>query len=367
MNETDALNVLGALGALPAAPLHEEWVAAYVSNFLKGLHLPIRVDDFGNIIATYRNGDATTPLAFVAHLDHPAIEITGVESSTRARAALLGGVPPSCFQRPVPVVLFSAGQTGAAMITGVEIDPQTKRVAALILETNQPAQPGDWGVFDLVGFQPEGAEIAMRAADDLAGVAAALLALQRIQEQGLRGSISGVFTRAEEVGLVGASLLADSAILPPETIVVSLECSRALPGAEPGRGPVIRVGDRTRAFHPEGEAILLTARETIANIPIQRQLMSGGTCEATAFGARGYRTTGIALPLMNYHNVGPGDTIVPERINRQDFLGEIDLLVAAAQVAPNPPVTESARRLEAMSERYRDRLRATAGAYQKLA
>ena len=30
--------------------------------------------------------------------------------------------------------------------------------------------------------------------------------------------------------------------------------------------------------------------------------MSGGVCEATAFAVFGYRTTGIAFPLGNYHN-----------------------------------------------------------------
>lgn len=366
MNEGDALNVLADLGAIPSAPLHEEWAAESVVRYLKALNLPIQVDGFGNLITTYQSGDSSTPLAFVAHLDHPAIEITSLESPTRARAALLGGVPPACFQQPVPIVLFSANQTSAATINGVEIDPKTARVASLLVELRQPAQPGDWGIFDLVGFQPEGVEIAMRAADDLCGVAAALVAVRRIQERGLRGTIYGVFTRAEEVGLVGAALLADSALLPPETVVISLECSRSLPGAEPGQGPVIRVGDRTSAFHPEGEALLRMAREKLAGTPVQRQLMSGGTCEATAFGARGYRTTGVALPLLNYHNVGPDETIVPERINRQDFLSEIDLLVAVAEVAPNPPVTATARRLEATIEQYRDRLYATAPAYQKL-
>jgi len=366
-SEQTALGVLAALGAIPTAPLHEEGVAEYVTRFVQRLGLPIRVDDFGNIVATYQNGDADHPLALVAHLDHPAIEISECGSGTRARAALLGGVPPACFGRPVPVLIVGAAQTVTGTIDGYDTDPRTGRVASLTLEVQGSVAVGDFGVFDLAGFQAIGAEVAMRAADDLVGVAAALLALQGIQKRGVPATVYGVFTRAEEIGLVGASLVADGALLPMETIVVSLECSKALPGAEPGLGPVIRVGDRTSAFHPEGEAVLLSARERIPDVPVQRQLMSGGTCEATAFGQRHYRTTGVAVPLINYHNVGPGEVIAAERIHTADFLGEVALLVTAAEVVNSRPVPAVTRGLEAAVNRYRDRLVASAGTFQALA
>ena len=366
-SERSALDLLAALGAIPTAPLHEEGIAAYVTQFIRGLGLATRVDDFGNIVATYQNGGADRPLALVAHLDHPAIEITDRGPGARARAVLLGGVPPACFDQPVPVVIVSASQTVAGTIDGYETDAKTGRVASLSLEVQGSVAAGDFGVFDLPGFQVTGDVIAMRAADDLVGVAAVLLALEEIQKRGVPATVHGVFTRAEEIGLVGASLVADGGLLPMETIVVSLECSKALPGAEPGLGPVIRVGDRTSAFHPEGEAVLLTAREQIPDVPVQRQLMSGGTCEATAFGQRHYRTTGVAIPLINYHNVGPGATIVPEQIRASDFLGEVALLVAAAEVLHSRPVSAVTRGLEAAVNRYRDRLTASAGAFQALA
>jgi hypothetical protein len=44
-------------------------------------------------------------------------------------------------------------------------------------------------------------------------------------------------------------------------------------------------------------------------------------------------STGIAFPLGNYHNAGPDFTIAAEYIHRDDLLGGVELLCAAARVA----------------------------------
>lgn len=363
IDEAAALSVLANLGAVLTAPLHEQAAASFVIRYLRDLALPLQVDPFGNLIATYQHGNGKRPVALVAHLDHPGFEIAIAGPGRTAQATLLGGVPATCFDRRVPALVVSDSDVTRAAIIGYELDRQTGRVTLLKLECSAPVHHGDFGVFDLTGFQRDGDELAMRAADDLAGVAASLLVLQQIASSSVTGSVFGVFTRAEEVGLVGASLVAQQKLLPPETIVISLECSRELPGAQIGLGPVIRVGDRTRSFSPEGEALLLAARDRLAHIPIQRQLMSGGTCEATAFGMAGYRATGVALPLINYHNVGPDNVITAERIHVHDFLGEISLLTSAIAVAGAPLPLASEVNLQRRVEQYRERLRDTAARF----
>ena len=366
MDEATVLRVLTDLGAIPTAPLHEQAVAAYVVRFLRNNGLPFQVDPYGNIIATYRHGKPTQPLALVAHLDHPAFEITIAGPDRIAQGNLLGGVPAACFDRPVPALVISEDTVANATIIGYDVNRQTGRVASLSIECAEPVRVGAFGVFDLGAPRRDDEQIAMPAADDLAGVAAALLTLSDIAASHLDGTVYGVFTRAEEIGLVGASLVAQQKLLPLDTIVVSLECSRELPGAQPGLGPVIRVGDRTRAFHPDGEAVLLAARERLVEVPVQRQLMSGGTCEATAFGSAGYRTTGVALPLINYHNVGPGDVIAPERINVRDFIGEVALLSAAVQVAGDGTPLTSELNLQQRTQQFHERLRDTASTFHDL-
>ncbi len=60
--------------------------------------------------------------------------------------------------------------------------------------------------------------------------------------------------------------------------------------------------------------------------------MAGGTCEATAFGAFGYRSAGIALPLVAYHNQGPKG-VAPEEIDVRDLEHAVQLICAVAERA----------------------------------
>ena len=63
--------------------------------------------------------------------------------------------------------------------------------------------------------------------------------------------------------------------------------------------------------------------------------MNAGTCEATAFAVRGYRTTGMAFALGNWHNAttsigDPEGGVAEEYIAVDDFLGGVDLIHKAA-------------------------------------
>ena len=163
----------------------------------------------------------------------------------------------------------------------------------------------------------------MRAADDLVGVTAILWLLGQVARRRARRPVIGALTRAEEIGLFGATLLAQSRRLPADALVISLEASRELPGARIGEGPVVRVGDRTSTFSPSAEALLSAAAARLAKrepqFRFQRQLMSGGTCEATAFTTFGYETGALAVPLGNYHNVDPDGLLAAEYVSPHDL------------------------------------------------
>jgi endoglucanase len=141
--------------------------------------------------------------------------------------------------------------------------------------------------------------------------------------------------------------------------VVSLETSKTLPGAEIGGGPVIRVGDKSRTFDGDAESILQAARDAMQKehpeTKVQRQLMSGGNCEAIVFVLSGYRTTAMAIPLGNYHNVGPEMTIEPEYIHLGDFAGQVELLTRAAELTTTDTTEPLRKRYETVAETYRMR------------
>jgi len=368
-SRTQALDFLARLGGQPAVAFYESGVAATVESILDGLGLERRKDSFGNIIAKLAGSDPTvTPMAIVAHMDHPGFEITGREGNEFIATAQ-GGVPPTSFATGVPLqVLLPDGNRAPAVTTGRH-GAEAERQVRLKLTNPQDAsaiEPPAAAVFDLVDFELDGDLIRMRAVDDLAGCSAALAVLARLAGGDKRphGDIYGLFTRAEEVGLIGARLAAEAGELPEETLIISAESSRVLPGAEQGGGPVIRVGDAGFTFNAEAESALIRAREALQEskpgFKVQRQLMSGGVCEASAFALFGYQTTGVAFPLGNYHNAAPEGKIEAEYIHIEDYVGGVALMEEAARRVTDRTSTAFRRRLRQVPQDLRQRLLDTA-------
>ena len=369
-----ALDFLARLGARPAVAFHENAVAAAVRDILAEIAVPWRTDHFGNIIARLpgagagadADADRLPPIAFMAHMDHPGFEVTGRDGDYLVARAL-GGVPAGAFAPGVPLqIILPDGRRIAAATAGPQDatdDESTPPRQVLLQLPNPPADPvpiPSPAVFDLPDFHADGDHLVMRAADDLAGCGSILAALAALRDAPPPGAVYGVFTRAEEVGLVGARLLAEAGALPPDTLVVSLESSRTLPGAEIGKGPVIRVGDAGSTFSYDAEAALIRARETLAarqpDFPCQRQLMSGGVCEASAFLAWGYRATGLAFPLGNYHNGAPDGSIAAEYIHRNDYINGAALIAEAARQVAARGDTAFRRRIRQVPDAMRARL-----------
>ena len=184
-----------------------------------------------------------------------------------------------------------------------------------------------------------------------------------------------VFTRAEEVGLIGARLLAYEEILPKETIIVSVESSPVIPGISQGEGPVIRTGDASYTFDSEAEKFLsigrLRIQETNTAFKYQRHLMRGGTCEATAFAHFGYRVTGIAFPLGNYHNAttkisDASGGVDLEYIDVSDYLGGIELIKQSAIGVSRIGNYNASSWVTDISENIRRRMATTAKVFDEL-
>ena len=349
-----ALNTLKDLGERPAAPYHEEPVATYILGRLADLGLSPFRDDFGNVVAHYSNSRSDDPsIAFVAHMDHPGFEIDDVDDAGPVGTAL-GGVPEVSLSHPADVLVLTPDGRRVRART-VEHDVEGRRVRFDLSEEVEIVPPVPV-VFDLPDFELDGDFIRMRAADDLAGCAAALSAMERIVSGGAEADVYAVFTRAEEGGLFGARLMAEARTLPLDTLVVSIESSPVIPGVEQGGGPVIRTGDALYTFDADAEQVLIVARESIRSrkpdFKCQRQLMSGGVCEGTAFAVWGYRATGMAFPLGNYHNAttairDPNSGFGAEYIRVEDFLGGVELLTEAT-------VSVSSRHVSPARERVRE-------------
>ena len=372
-----ALDILRGLGALPAVPFHEGGPARYIEAALQRLPVDVRRDAYGNIIAHYaKRADAgRRPIAFVAHMDHPGFEtIEAADDGVVARA--LGGVPAASLTRPTPVLVLPEGsepvQAETRPFDGPTLEGSSDRLVTIQLRQPARIPPSTPVVFDLPGFELDGGTIRMRALDDLAGCAAILASVEQLVEDEADTDLYAVFTRAEEIGLFGARLAASEETLPRETVVVSVESSPVIPGVAQGDGPVVRTGDARTTFDDRAEQLLRGAaarlKERARGFRSQRQLMSGGVCEATAFAASGYSVTGIAFPLGSYHNAttrltDPESGVGSEYIELSDFLGGVDLIAEAARGAAaggGPP--PSPRAMPQVPGEVRDRLQATSQA-----
>jgi len=353
-NQTrSALQILKELAACPSAPLYENIPARYIRRKIQSLGLDCRYDHYGNLIVRYKNlprkkKKGHCPIAFVSHMDHPGFELIP-STGKNLLARSLGGVPLASMKKKTPVFVFTPdGERLPGTIHPIKNSYLSKKhgkIVKVILKSSPSSiKPPLPLTFDLPDFSQDGDTIRMRSADDLGGCAIILAALERMIQQKIRTDLFAVFTRAEEIGLYGACLMGQSSILPKNTQIVSIECSSLVPGVSMGDGPIIRTGDRASTFDFEAEQTLSRAVDRIKKsrpgFRCQRHLMSAGVCEATAFAAFGYKVTGLALPLGNWHNAttnlyDPNGRVDSEFISESDYLSSIDLLTEAAK---NPMV-----------------------------
>jgi len=313
MREKEMLEVVAALTRQPTAPFREEAVRAEIEAQLRKCpHVKFERDAFGNVIAHYRCGRRKAEWAFAAHMDHP-----GWLRDKSGEMKFLGSVPEERRQ-----------------------NPKTKSF-------------GDFAMWDLEPFEIRDRKIYSRACDDLLGCAEIICIFRELETAGADAYCVGLFTRAEEVGFVGAIRLAQARVLPRSLTILSLETSTPRGTAEIGQGPIVRVGDKVSTFDgPSTTRLLSVAAEE--KIPVQRCLLDGGTCEATAYQLYGYTCAAASLALGNYHNVTPEGTIAAEYVAIDDFIGMVRLCLAlVGERGASDPQKVLRQKLEANASSYR--------------
>lgn len=314
-----------------------DWVTAWVD---RRDDLKMSTDSAGNLLITVKGRRGKTdPVIAAAHMDHPGFVVESVRGRD-VTARFRGGVRSEYFDGAA--VEFFDLRDGKHAGSIVEYDPEEKRA---IVRLKAPTSVLGIGSIGRWRFAPptlgvKRGQLHAPACDDLAGVAAALTALDTARRKPELKHFGVLLTRAEEEGLLGAIAAAREGTCPDGSRVLSIETSRSFAESPIGGGPIIRVGDRSTIFDNDlTNRISDGVRE--AKIPHQRKLMAGGTCEATAFVAYGIPATGLCLALGNYHNMGALDeveagdpeaaVVAPEVISLDDFDGLVNLMLVATK------------------------------------
>jgi len=342
--------LLTSVLSLPTMSFHETAIATFVRWYSQGLGLKVDEDDAGNLVVRYSGGKKGS-VTYTAHMDHPGFEVVSSKGKT-ATVALWGKVAPKTFAGSKVVVYTSEGSFKGRIEKRVLAKKHLGRFC-FALKASAPVAAGDFGHYDLPAIKMKKDRIETRAADNLISVTAILDLFTRLAAARSRVNVTGLFTRGEEAGFLGAFAAMELGSIPKADPLIVLECSSAAGGnCVIGAGPVIRAGDLQSTYDPAVDvwmsdvaarikAVGTGEKKSGGKFGYQRALLQGGRCEACVYVAEGYRTGGIAMPLGNYHNQGPRG-YAAEYVSGADYEKLITLMAALAH-SPMPKDTMRAK------------------------
>ena len=347
MHDSD-MKTLHDILSLPTAPFREEAVVEYVRRFADARGLTFRRDKGGNVVLRYRKtavrGGRPLRWVFAAHMDHPGF----VAARRRGRtlwARFLGSVEKRYFPGS-RARFFAPGGEIAGTVESVRKSPDGVGLSVrLKLDRSADVPAGTVGMWDFPAVRVREQRVSARACDDLAGVASVLCAMDALARRGVPADVTGLLTRAEESGFVGALAACRDRTVPRTALLVAIEASAAHVEAPLGSGVIVRVGDRMRTFDPSLTAHVDAVAKDLAKhhrgFRFGRHLMPGGTCESTVYAAWGYTAAAVCIPLGNYHNRARNDRIAPEQIDLGDFASLVQLLTGLAESKTTPADTDA--------------------------
>lgn len=370
------------LTQIPTAAGRESRVIRWLSDWVSARpDLALAKDGAGNLSVSIRGAEgARPPVYLTAHMDHPAFVVERLIAPTTLELSFRGGVMDDYF-KDARVLLWPGTDQGHAasepspirgVLIGLSPTPgaYNKHYLCELDAAHDDIALGDVATWDVGPGAVEEGLIKTVVCDDLAALAASLCAFDKVRQLRAAGErtedVRLLFTRAEEIGFIGAIAACRQKTIPGGARLIALENSRSFPDSPIGGGPIVRVGDRLSVFSPTLSASVAQRAEEIAGAPAtpsaqqkadaapkwrwQRKLMAGGACEATVFCAYGHDATCVCLPLGNYHNMADLDAVQagtnssPPRIDREfvsvaDYHGLVDLLIACGQNLPQAPST----------------------------
>lgn len=322
-------------------------VYALIKKELKGHVDEISEDAMGNLIAIKHGNKFKVMLA--AHMDEIGLMVKYIEEKGFIRFVALGGwYGPTLYNQRVilhgangPVIGVIGGKPPHMMDDeerkkGVKVDDLFIDIGA----TN-PDEVDYLGIdigtpvtIDREFCELANSRVTGKAFDNRAGVAMLIKTLQEVKSP---LTIFGVFTVQEEVGLKGARTSA-YALDPDCAIATDVTIPGDHPGIEMkdapvvmGKGPVITIVDSSGRGLIANRKVVKWLKEAADSnsIPVQMEVGSGGTTDATAIHLTkgGIPSTTVSIPSRYIHSP-------VEVLDCQDIESGVKILVAALKKKP---------------------------------
>ena len=317
---------------------HEGGVRAVIGELVAGHVDEVRTDALGNLITRKRpagggadasgNGGngAAAKVMLAAHMDEIGVIITHVDENGFLRFAPIGGVlTGNLIGTRVQFEDGTVGTIGAEKRSDMAKAPILDE---LFIDVGAPSksevrlQVGDAASFrhmlDFAGRRPLAPNM-----DDRIGCVVLVETLRRLAAG--PNDVYGVFTVQEEIGVRGAGTSAFG-VAPDLAIAIDVTLTGDTPesakmAVKLGGGPAIKVKDGGMIAH-RGVRALLEARAAHAGIPVQLEVLTGGTTDAMSIqtSRAGVPTGTLSIPSRYVHTPS-------QLVDLDDVEGAVRLLV----------------------------------------
>lgn len=285
----------------------------------------VRVDPLGSLIVR-KGKPGGKKIMIAAHMDEIGLIATHVDDKGFVRFTAIGGVRPQNLMGGR--VRFVNGTPGVMYAEPLEKPGDTPALEKMYIDvgaTNAsdcPVQVGDVAAFERP-FMDWGQRLVAKAMDDRIGCAVAIEALRALKDT--PHNVYFVFTVQEEVGLRGAGASAYG-IAPDLGFSIDVTAWGDTPGMKNfvvalGKGPAIKIKDGGMLADPRIVNWMTRAAEK-AGLPYQREILHGGTTDATAMqiSRAGVPVGCISIPCRYVHSPS-------EMVDVNDVQNAVQLIV----------------------------------------
>ncbi|TYQ15468.1 UNVERIFIED_CONTAM: endoglucanase [Acetivibrio alkalicellulosi] len=287
---------------------NEEEIRNVIKEEIKGKVDQITVDTLGNLIAVKKGNGKKIMVA--AHMDEIGVMATFIDDNGFVRFSSIGGV--NQYNSIGQKVRFNNGTIGALHYEQKLDDLKNLKLSKMYIDIGVDSKEEALklvGIGDVACFVgdcvKQGNIIISKALDDRSGCAVVIDAINNMPKT--ENEIYYVFTVQEELGLRGAKTAAYQ-IKPDLAIAVDVTLTGDTPNShlmevKCGKGPAIKIKDRSIICHPKVKKLLENSAKKI-NIPYQYEVLEAGGSDPGAIhiSAGGVPSGAISIPCRYVHS-----------------------------------------------------------------